>query len=222
MKHVIGFILLLFTCVLSQAQSPMWRVLSDDASVKEVGRGNPWAGATITSRLAGDETAGNTVATGTLMYDIRTGSERFHLPIVGDVSIPFGSGTDFNTNKGFSISVQPYYEFNNKGWDLVIYSGLAVSAIPNEVISDSPQRFKAHLGIEALIQMKDADMPVALSFNPAYISSTNLTGNVVSQKLTIYEFTGILPIASKTGLLAQYIVGKGIKNIWQIGIAIKG
>lgn len=210
---------------------------------------NPWLGAQLLLNIDGTrDISDNLIVSGRLLYQIKTTSKKFKIPIMGNISdltsdlenkkedeIKQSVNEISMSDKGLNIGLYPYYilvPYDRDFYLLVHGSGnwklnrfkLTDSTSNNLNILRFTAGFEMGYGI---LDNITGDKPITLSITPSLSIFNKVKYNDIfgSNKSMIWglELTGIIPI-SKTGIavVLDGIISKGTDAAFRAGIIFSG
>lgn len=250
MKSLVTICLILSTAQFSNGQTAFSVINSGSRSNVAGGLAakNPWVGAQV-GYLFGDseEFADNLLVSGRILYDIDLNSEKFELPVVGNISSIIKSKVGFEegdgkekldsevkelmtSNQGLHIGLYPYYRIKTGETFSLIAHGVAgwklnglQDTVNNKVTYLNQGRFSA--GLEFGIGRSTADkIPLTISITPTVaIFDKNEYREVfgVAKSYTgTLELTCVVPLKKGIGVMFEDIVplSKGVSNVFRVGI----
>lgn len=252
MKLLITFIASLFITTLSFGQT-VTSFMNNGGKLNKAAEGasgfNPWLGAQLVHSFEGTgDFADNIVITGRLLYELKTSSKKFKVPVMGNISdlksellndakkLESALTNIVIGDDGLNVGIYPYFIINDyAGDDFYLLAHGSASLKMNGFQIDSTQtnylntgRFSAGLEMGyGLFDKKSGDRPITLSVTPVFSFFDKEEYNDVfgeeRNSIVSLEFTGIIPI-SKTGigLMIQSVVSGNTNNVFRAGIILSG
>ena len=209
---------------------------------------NPWVGAQV-GYLFGDskEFADNLLVSGRILYEIDLNSDKFKLPVVGNISniikskVGFEAGESkdkldsevkglMTSNQGLHVGLYPYYLIKKSETFSLIAHGVAgwklnglQDTVNNKVTYLNQGRFSA--GVEFGIGRSNAEkIPLTISITPTFtiFDKNEYKGVFGVEKSTIstLELTCVVPLKKGIGVMFEDIVplSKGMSNVFRVGL----
>ena len=252
MKINLTILVIFISANFSFGQTPS-SVMSNGGKFKQEAEGasgfNPWLGAQLVHNFEGTgDFTDNLVITGRLLYELNTSSQKFKIPVMGNIS---DLKSELLTDKekldnalseivigdqGLNIGIYPYYVVDDyadddfyfiihgsAGWKL---NGFQVDTTTTNYLNTG--RFSAGIEIGyGLLNEATGDKPITLSLTPVYSIFDKAQYNEVfgeeKGSLFSFEITGIIPI-SKTGIgiMLQSVISPDTDNTFRAGIILTG
>ncbi len=252
MKFTITFIATLFITTFSFGQTAT-SFMNTGGKLSKASEGasgfNPWLGAQLIHNFEGTgDFADNIVITGRLLYELRTSSKKFKVPIMGNISdlksellndaekLENALTNIVVGDDGLNVGVYPYFIINDyAGDDFYLLAHGSASWKMNGFQIDTTQtnylnagRFSAGLEMGyGLFDRTSGDRPITLSVTPVFsiIDKEKYKEVFGEEKGSFFslEITGIIPI-SKTGigLMIQSVISGDTNNVFRVGIILSG
>jgi hypothetical protein len=246
--------MLLMSCLLAVAstaagQTPFGSMNAGGAAAPEAlgaAANNPWLGSQVAAKIGdSDDLADVFLVSARTFYDIDVGFERFHLPVMANLSPLSQSLPDSASElreqmedlalstQGVNIGLYPFMEFALSDFLLITPHGAAAYRLnsfqpPAQGDGDATEKvylhqFRTSLGVEAALGARsDGDAVLTLSVAPtlSFFSAEKhrqLFGYDES-RFAALEITAILPLGDGFGFLAEYVDGEGSVNLFRVGL----
>lgn len=206
------FLLGLMLSIALTAQTPFSVVNSHGTTYQEYSKSaslaNPWIGAKVSKNFNENLPIDQSFLLSAKVLYAPLSGPGWSIPVVTTVGI--GNSDIFNPDAGINLGVYPYYNLSKQSsFQFVVHGALAYkvieSGVPEE--ADNPEQFKVSAGFEAILSPPDGGAPTTLSIAPTYMF------NNISDDAGGLEITGVLPIATGLGILAEsYIPFKEVNS----------
>lgn len=208
---------------------------------------SPWVGAQV-GYLFGDskEFGDNLLVSGKVLYEIDLNTDKFKLPVIGNISNIIKSKVGFetgegkekldseikeivNSTQGLHIGLYPYYKITEGDYFSLIAHGVVgwklngiQDTITNTITYLDQGRFS--VGLEFVIgNSKEEKSPLTISVAPTLMffskNDYNKVFGVEKNSIRTLELTCVIPLNKGIGVMFENItpLSKGVDNLFRVG-----